>query len=242
MKYPHLTYILAEIGEALPNLVQYCGDKKVLLLTTSTRWKGDEDPKSTQLAYYLKDELKNAVLLEVPLLKIYECEGNVSKATGNNCGVKEASLKDPEKNPSGLHRCWASFNNQDDELWKITKELFNSDIVLFFVSHRWGQTNSVFQKLIERLTWIENRKSTLQEGAIPVISKQKAGIILLGHNWKVNETLDRELEVLKYFGWDTPEELSYSWQFTTPDDETQKSYLESVPALEQDLKVQFERK
>lgn len=244
MKYPNLTLILAQDSKAksfLSDLISYCESKKVLLLTTSTRWKGDEEPKSTQLARLLNDELKESTLIEVPTLKIYECEGNVSKITGNNCGIKESLLKDESKNPSGYHRCWASFNNQDDELWKITKEMFNSDIILFFASQRWGQTNSVFQKLIERLSWIENRKSTLEEDPIPVISKQKAGMILFGHNWMVKETLERELKVLEYFGWDTPPNLSYSWQYTKPEDETQESYLDAVPALEKDLGVKFEK-
>jgi hypothetical protein len=44
-------------------------------------------------------------------------------------GLKKLYLKDKEKNPSGYHRCWASIHNEDDELWKISKELFESDCV-----------------------------------------------------------------------------------------------------------------
>jgi multimeric flavodoxin WrbA len=52
-------------------------------------------------------------------------------------------------------------NHKDDELWKISKPLFEADVVIFFSSIRWGQTNSYYQKIIERLTWLENRHSTL---------------------------------------------------------------------------------
>jgi len=211
------------------------------MLTTSTRWEKDETPKSTQIARGLAELISNSHIIEIPKLKIYVCEGNISKISGNNCGVKDSLLKDPVKNPSGYHRCWASYNNPDDELWKVTKELFQAEIILFFVSQRWGQTNSIFQKLIERLSWIENRKSTLEEDPIPVIQNQEVGMILLGHNWRVKETLDKELEVFRYFGWKTPNELSYSWQFTTPDDETQDGYLADPLFMEESLGIKFDK-
>ncbi|MBD3807947.1 MAG: flavodoxin family protein, partial [Epsilonproteobacteria bacterium] len=142
--------------------------KKILFLTTSNRWGGEENsekPKSTMLAYEIAKRLSNnnVTVIEVPFLNIYPCEGNVSTARGNTCGGIDAKKKDPLKNPSGYHRCWASINNKDDELWKISKELFESDCIVFFGSVRWGQMNSEYQKLIERLTWIENRHTTLGE-------------------------------------------------------------------------------
>ena len=112
---------------------------KVLLLTTSNRWSQHKDdvPKSTQLAIKIQELLgkEKVTLIEVPSLNIAPCEGNVSsnlKYDGNHCGAAKALLKDKEKNPSGYHRCWASLNEKGDELWKITKELFESDCVVFF--------------------------------------------------------------------------------------------------------------
>jgi len=117
----------------------------ILFLTTSNRggWAAKElkeEPKSTRLAKAIQSYLgKNKVtLIEVPELKIYTCEANVSHMKGNECGLKKASLKDKDKNPTGHHRCWRNINNPDDELWKITKVLFESDCVLFFGSIRWG--------------------------------------------------------------------------------------------------------
>jgi len=146
------------------------GKKKILFLTTSNRWigEGGEKAKSTLLAERMAARIGagKVTVLDVPSLKIYPCEGNVSAARGNYCGPKESLLKDTTKNPSGCHRCWASFNNQDDELWIISRELLQSDCVVFFGSVRWGQMNSFYQKLIERLTWLENRHSTLGEDNI----------------------------------------------------------------------------
>jgi multimeric flavodoxin WrbA len=212
--------------------------KKVLFLTTSNRWSGEKGsniPKSTQLAYFIKEKLQGFVdieIIEVPKLKIYPCEGNVSGQTGNSCGLRDAMLKNSEFNPSGYHRCWASLNNPDDELWKISKALFQSEVCLIFGSVRWGQANSHYQKVIERLTWIENRHSTLGEDNI--VKDIEAGLILFGHNWNGDEVLKTQKQVLQYFGFKTPKELFWNWQFTS--DSTQESngsYKESARQFEQ---------
>ena len=114
--------------KVLKNTIKELGKyKKVLLLTCSNR--GEEVsktqlPKSSILARVIHNNLDNSTIIDVTKLKIYPCEGNVSRMEGNVCGIKEALLDDPEKNPSGYHRCWASVHNPDDELWKISKKLF----------------------------------------------------------------------------------------------------------------------
>jgi multimeric flavodoxin WrbA len=209
------------------------GKRKVLLLTCSNRTKivgvKHETPKSTALAYKIKDELKGqteVVLIEVPELNIVSCEGNVSRYDGNSCGVADAILKDAKKNPSGMHRCWASLNEKDDELWKITKELFESDCVIFFASVRWGQANMYYQKLIERLTWIENMHSTLKAGN-PVAGID-AGFICVGQNWNGVNVVETQKHVLSFYGFNVQDHLSFNWQYTeNSSDETQESYKES---------------
>lgn len=206
--------------------------KKILFLTTSNRWNSEENsekPKSTMLAYEIAKRLdsSNISIIEVPLLKIYPCEGNVSTKSGNSCGVADAKKKDPLKNPSGHHRCWASINNKDDELWKISKELFESDCVVFFGSIRWGQMNSEYQKLIERLTWIENRHTTLEEENI--VKDIDAGIIIVSQNWNGAHVLDTQKKVLKYFGFNVVKNLSWNWQYTDIDtDESKQSYIDAT--------------
>lgn len=217
-------------------MVEYLKDKEnILFLTTSNRWEGDKEmPKSTQLAWHIESFLvgKNVKVIDVSKLKIHCCEGNVSKSTGNNCGVKEANLKDKEKNPSGDHRCWASVNNKDDELWKISKELFEADAVIFFVSVRWGQTNSIYQTLIERLNWIENRHTTLEGDNI--IEGKVAGLIVVGQNWNGSQVIDTQKKVLSFYGFEVPEQLTFNWQYTdNSNDETQKSYKGAPEAFEQ---------
>ena len=206
---------------------------KVLFLTTSNRWEGDkEKPKSTLLAEFIKSKVGDTVeLIDVSKLNIYCCEGNVSKKDGNNCGVKEAVLKDKEKNPTGNHRCWASINNKDDELWKVSKPLFEADAVVFFISIRWGQTNSVYQRLIERLDWIENRRTTLKEDNI--IKDKDVGIIAVGQNWNGANVIETQKQVLDFYGFNLVDDLCFNWQYTKDAlDESQKSYKEAPKAFE----------
>lgn len=226
----------------LKQTLEICKDKKkVLLLSCSNRFNWDENnidtPKSKILAVYLKEELGDkAVFIDVPELNIASCEGNVSRKEGNSCGVKKALLKNDKKNPSGYHRCWASLNEKSDELWKISKELFESDLVLFFVSIRWGQANMYYQKLIERLTWIENRHTTLGEKNI--IEGIQSGFIAVGQNWNGENVTEIQKNVHRFYGFKPNEELYWNWQFTkNVNDETQKSYKEAFPKFVKDTKL-----
>lgn len=209
------------------------GKKKVLFISTSNRGEWamkelKEEPKSTKLAKAIQSYLgkSKCVLFETIKLQIHHCEGNVSHVDGNSCGVKKSVLKDKDKNPTGHHRCWRSINNPDDELWKISKELFESDVVIFFGSIRWGQMNAQYQNLIERLTWLENRHTTLGESNL--LKDVSCGIIATGQNWNGAEVIGTQKQVLSFFGFDVKDELCWNWQYTTnSNDETQKSYKNS---------------
>lgn len=223
-------------------MITYLRKKKnILFVTTSNRWeKHTEDiPKSTQLAYTLRDLLpeNNVKIIDVTKLKIYPCEGNVSSKYGNTCGLMKAKLKDDEKNPTGYLRCWASINNKDDELWKVAKALFESDTVIFFASVRWGQTNSFYQKLIERLTWIENRHATLKEENI--VKDIDAGMVLIGQNFNGRNVINTEKQVFKFFGFNVPEDLSFNWQYTSDEDlETLASYKNSIKTFDKLFEIE----
>lgn len=229
----------SEFKTNIEKTIKFLDNKnKVLFLTTSNRSgrNADDIPKSTQLAYHIQElvGMKKVEIIEVPKLQIYICEGNVSSSNGNGCGKKEAALKDKDKNPSGFHRCWCSFNHKDDELWKISKPLFESDCVVFFGSVRWGQANSVYQKLIERLCWIENRHTTLKESNI--VKNISAGIILTGQNWNGANVIDTQKQVLKFYGFDVPNEISWNWQYTNnANDESKESYKKAVTEFQEEL-------
>jgi multimeric flavodoxin WrbA len=223
--------------DKLSKSVEYLrGKQKILFLLTSNRWSGQKEiPKSSLLAYRIQEELSDSVvtIIDVSKLKIYECEGNVSGQTGNNCGVKESLLKNG-KDKTGELRCWASYNHKDDELYKVVNELLTSDAVVFFGSIRWGKMNAVYAKLVERLTWLENRHTTLGEKNI--VKDIDVGLISVGHNWHGDEAVKLEKEVLKFFGFNTPSELFWSYQWTENEkDESQSGYKKDA----KDFKLEF---
>ena len=213
---------------------------KVLLLTTSNRWSGHKDDiaKSTQLAFKIQELLgkEKVTLIDTTKLNIFPCEGNVSSKWGNHCGTKDASLKDKDKNPTGHHRCWASINNPKDELWKISKELFESDAVIFLSSVRWGQTNMFYQNLIERLTWIENRHTALGESNL--VEDIETGFICTGQNFNGVNVNDLQKKVHEFYGFKTNDDLYWNWQYTKDENnETQKSYKDSYKKFIKDTKL-----
>jgi multimeric flavodoxin WrbA len=215
--------------------------KKVLLLSCSNRYNWDENdidvPKSKMIAMYINDQLGDkSELIDVTDLKIFPCEGNVSRKDGNSCGVLKSKLDDKEKNPSGHHRCWANINNKSDELWKISKELLESDAVVFFSSIRWGQTNMHYQNLIERLTWLENRHGTLGESNI--IKNIETGFICVGQNWNGENVNEVQKKVHEFYGFKPNDSLYWNWQYTKDEnDETKKSYKNSYEKFIKDTKI-----
>ena len=216
--------------------------KKVLLLTCSNR--GEEVsktqlPKSSILARVIHNNLDNSTIIDVTKLKIYPCEGNVSRMDGNVCGIKEALLDDPEKNPSGYHRCWASVHNPDDELWKISKELFESDCVVFFASVRWGQANMFYQKLIERLNWINNR--FIPYGEENIIKDISSGFIIIGQHKYGDDITELQYNNHEYYGFNVNKELYWNWNAEDIefDDETLQGYLDSYPEFFDEFKIKI---
>ena len=215
---------------------------KIVFITTSNRREGSHEvAKSTQLAHHIAYRVgeEKIIIHDIPQMKIYPCEGNVSWLRWNGCGMKESKLSDPEKNPSWCHRCRASINNPDDELRKISKTILEADAVLFFTSVRRGQTNSIYQNLMERLTRIENRHSTLGEDNI--VKNVEAGIIVIGHNRNNEVVLETQKQVLEMFGFKVPKQLSRGRTFTNMNDETQKSYKAATGEFEKDFWFSLDR-
>lgn len=214
---------------------------KVLLLSSSNRYQFDpkkpDTPKSKLLALHIKEELGDkAKFIDITELKILPCEGNVSRADGNSCGLLKAELKDKDKNPTGYHRCWVNINEPSDELWKVSKELFESDVVLFFASVRWGQANMYYQNLIERLNWIENRHTTLKEDNI--VKNIETGFICVGQNWNGENVTETQKEVHRFYGFKPNDDLYWNWQYTKDEnDETLKSYKDSHKKFLKDMRI-----
>ena len=229
----------SKFKKQLERATKYLSRKgKILILTTSNRGDlsskdGKDSPKSTRIAEVMQRTIggDKCTLIDVSKLKIYNCEGNVSSKDGNNCGVREAALKDKEKNPTGNLRCWASYNNPDDELWRIANPLFECNVVVFMGSIRWGQANAIYQKLIERLDWIENRWASL--GERNVVKGIESGFIFTGQNWNGAEVVKTQKKVHEFYGFKPAHDLYFNWQYTEDAlDESRDSYRDAAHALD----------
>ena len=86
--------------------------------------------------------------------------------------------------------------------------------------------NSYYQKLIERLTWLENRHTTYNESNL--LKNKDSGLIIIGQNWKGDEIVKTQKQVHEFFGFRVNDRLYWNWQYTNnPNDESQKGYKES---------------
>jgi hypothetical protein len=87
-----------------------------------------------------------------------------------------------------------------------------------------------YQKLIERLTWIENRHYTLGESNI--VEGIQSGFICTGQNWKGMDVVDTQKRVHTFYGFKPNDKFYWNWQFTNKiTDETEESYKEAFPAF-----------
>lgn len=91
----------------------------------------------------------------------------------------------------------------------------------------------MYQKLIERLTRMENRHTTLGEDNN--IKDIEAGIIVIGHNWNNEVVLMTQKTVLEMFGFKVPKHLSRGRTYTDMNDESQESYQSATEQFEKDF-------
>jgi hypothetical protein len=91
-----------------------------------------------------------------------------------------------------------------------------------------GADEQRYQRLFERLSWIENRFTTLGEAPIPALRKLEAGMVLFGHNWNDRQVLATQKKNFGWFQWKTPAALSFYWQYTArAEEESQASYRDA---------------
>ena len=87
----------------------------------------------------------------------------------------------------------------------------------------------MYQRLFERLSWIENRVSSLGEHPIAQLKKLEAGIVVFGHNWNDQQVLTTQRKNFEWFGWKTPDALSFKWQYTKDAaEESLESYCDAI--------------
>ncbi len=118
----------------------------------------------------------------------------------------------------------------------VTSLTTYNDAVIFFSSIRWGQTNMFYQNLIERLTWIENRHTSLGESNI--VKDIESGFICVGQNWYGENVTETQKKVHEFYGFKVNDDLYWNWQYTkNANDESQKSYKKTYDKFIKDTKI-----
>jgi len=93
-----------------------------------------------------------------------------------------------------------------------------------------------YQNLMERLTWIQNRHTTLGESNL--IKDIESGFICVGQNWNGENVTETQKESHEYYGFKPNKKLYWNWQYTkNMHDETQKSYKASHDKFIKDMKL-----
>ena len=76
--------------------------------------------------------------------------------------VREAKLVRPRQESDGSAPLLAFDHNKDDQLYKVSPRTINSQAVVFSCPCAGDRPTAVYQRLFERLSWIE-RVTSLKE-------------------------------------------------------------------------------
>jgi hypothetical protein len=89
---------------------------------------------------------------------------------------------------------------------------------------------------MERLTWIQNRHTTLGESNL--IKNIESGFICVGQNWNGENVTKTQKESHEYYGFKPNNKLYWNWQYTkNQNDETKKSYEKAYGKFIKDTKL-----
>lgn len=143
---------------------------------------------------------------------------------------------------AGQYRCWAhklSHDNPEnyggaDEMGLIYDNIAWADIVIFATSVRWESHSAVLQKVIERLTTIQNRHVVYNEPNS--LLGKKCGVVVTGHNAKAQSVASHLLEVFQWIGFHTEFFYQVVWQ-KTQNLHSEVPMTTDLPALNNFLKT-----
>jgi multimeric flavodoxin WrbA len=194
---------------------------KILGISTSTSDYEDETSKSKLTLKRVLSSFRGrgheAKLIEAEKLHIVDNLGCYSHE-GKGCA-------DPK---AGKYRCWAHHNSVEnpdkyggvDEMPEIYDGIEWADVVIFATPVRWMSHSSLLQRIIERMNTLENRKTVYGEEA-PCAGK-KAGVIVIGHNYKADQVCSHLAEVLGWFDFDVAGRLYWSAVDDIASEDTEK--------------------
>jgi hypothetical protein len=96
-----------------------------------------------------------------------------------------------------------------------------------------------YQKLIERLNWINNR--FIPYGEENIIKNISSGFIIVGQHEYGDDIAELQYNNHEYYGFEVNKELYWNWsaEDIEYDDETLQGYLDSYPEFFDDFKIKI---
>lgn len=121
---------------------------------------------------------------------------------------------------AGRYRCWAhklSHENPDayggaDQMGVLYDGFRWADVVVFATSVRWESHSALLQKIIERMTTLQNRATVY--GEPNPLSTKRCGVLVTGHNAKAQSVASHLIEVFQWLGFESCFFYQMVWQFT----------------------------
>ena len=93
---------------------------------------------------------------------------------------------------------------------------------------------------MERLSWIENRHTSLKEENI--VSEKYVGVISCGHNFNGKEAIELQKKNMKYFGFKIDDRLFWSYQYTNDSkDERLEGYIDDANKFEKLVQISIKK-
>jgi len=119
---------------------------------------------------------------------------------------------------AGKYRCWAHKLSHDDPLKYGGRDQMGAlydtfdwaEIVIFGTSVRWQSHSAILQKIIERMTTLQNRNVVYCE-ANP-LSGKRCGVVVTGHNSMAQNVAAHLLRVFEWLGFNTHIYNQIVWQ------------------------------
>jgi multimeric flavodoxin WrbA len=184
--------------------------RRVLLVSTTTHTTNSTSKRLLEQALQRFEECRCEVRY-VDASALHIVNNQSCYASGKfNCASFDA----------GKYRCWAHKLSHDDpeafggadQMGVLYDGFAWADIVVFATSVRWESHSAILQKVIERMTTLQNR-STVYGERNPLAGK-RCGVLVTGHNAKAQSVASHLIEVFQWLGFESCFFYQAVWQFT----------------------------
>jgi len=160
----------------------------------------------------------------------------------NNLSCYSSGKSNCASYDAGKYRCWAHKLSHDtpseyggkDQMGVLYDAYDWADIVIFGTSVRWESHSAILQKIIERMTTLQNRNVVY--GERNPLQNKRCGVIVTGHNSMAQKVAAHLLRAFEWLGFTTDIFYQVVWQ-NSQNIHSEVPDTSDLPALEKYLKT-----